>query len=140
MSTFSASKKDAWWLRARPGLAIGYLVIALALLALSTTGHQRLLSERGDRFGGFFWAIDTDAGGGVVVVSSAADQPPFDVKANSLTSTTHIIAINGLKGAANFTKVYQKLTQDTPVTYTIARSDNTTFTITRPTTLFTTDM
>ncbi len=115
-------------------------MIALALLALSATGHQRLLSERGDRFGGFFWAIDTDAGGGVVVVSSAADQPPFDVKANSLTSTTHIIAINGLKGAANFTKVYQKLTQDTPVTYTIARSDNTTFTITRPTTLFTTDM
>jgi anti-sigma regulatory factor (Ser/Thr protein kinase) len=140
VSTFSASTKDAWWLRARPGLAIGYLVIALALLALSATGHQRLLSERGDRFGGFFWAIDTDAGGGVVVVSSAADQPPFDVKANSLTSTTHIIAINGLKGAANFTKVYQKLTQDTPVTYTIARSDNTTFTITRPTTLFTTDM
>jgi len=140
MSTFSESKKDAWWLRARPGLAIGYLVIALALLALSATGHQRLLSERGDRFGGFFWAIDTDAGGGVVVVSSAADQPPFDVKANSLTSTTHIIAINGLKGAANFTKVYQKLTQDTPVTYTIARSDNTTFIITRPTTLFTTDM
>lgn len=117
-----------------------YLVIALALLALSVTGHQRLLSERGDGFGGFFWAIDTDAGGGVVVVSSAADQPPFDVKANSLTSTTHIIAINGLKGAASFTKVYQKLTQDTPVTYTIARSDNTTFTITRPTTLFTTDM
>ncbi|HEV2662802.1 MAG TPA: hypothetical protein VGU68_19505 [Ktedonobacteraceae bacterium] len=140
MSTFPERTKDAWWLRARPGLAIVYLVIALALLALSATGHQRLLIERGDRFGGFFWAIDTDAGGGVVVVSSAADQPPFDVKANSLTSTMHIIAINGLKGAANFTKVYQKLTQDTPVTYTIARSDNTTFTITRPTTLFTTDM
>jgi len=41
MSTFSESKKDAWWLRARPGLAIGYLVIALALLALSAEWSVR---------------------------------------------------------------------------------------------------
>jgi len=140
VSTFSASKKDTWWQRARPGLAIFYLVIALALLALSATGHQRLLSERGDRFGGFFWAIDTDAGGDVVIVSTAAGEPPFDVKANSLTSTTHIIAINGMKGTDSFTQVYQRLTQDTLVTYTIARSDNTTFTLRRSTTIFTMDM
>ncbi len=140
MSTFFESKNDAWWQRAKPRLALFYLAIALALLALSATGHQRLLSERGDSFGGFFWAIDTDAGGGVVVVSMASGQPPFDVQANSLTSTTHIIAINGLKGADSFTQVYKNLAQDTPVTYTIARSDGTTFTLTRPTVTFTTDM
>src|SRR6266702_991133 len=110
----------------RPRLTIFYLAIALALLALSATGHQRLLSEVGSRFGGFFWAIDTDSGGGVVVVSTPSQLPPFEVKADSLTSTTQIIIINGLKGANSFTQIYKSLQQDTPVTYTILHNNNST--------------
>ena len=124
----------------RPRLTIFYLAIALVLLALSATGHQRLLSEVGSRFGGFFWAIDTDTGGDVVVVSTPSQLPSFELKADSLTSTTRIIAINGLKGANNFTQVYKKLQHDTPITYTILHNNNSTSTFTHLTTVFTQDM
>jgi anti-sigma regulatory factor (Ser/Thr protein kinase) len=140
VSTLSQSKNDARWQRMRPRLALFYLVVALALLALSATGHQRLLNEVGNTFGGFFWAVDTDTGGGVVVVSVPAPLPPFEIKADSLTSTAHIIAINGFKGADSFPQVYKKSQPNAPVIYTVSHDDNSTSSFTRPTVVFTRDM
>ena len=70
VSNSSLSTTHAWWNRLRPRLTIMYLVVALALLALSAGGHIRLLSERGQTYGGFFWAIDAD--GETTTVSPSA--------------------------------------------------------------------
>src|SRR5437764_1518851 len=86
VSNSSLSTTHAWWNRLRPRLTIVYLVVALALLALSAVGHIRLLSERGQTYGGFFWAIDAD--GETVVVSPSQLVPiAVPISANSLTST-----------------------------------------------------
>src|SRR5947209_12244426 len=84
VSNSSLPTTHAWWNRLRPRLTIVYLAVALALLALSGVGHMRLLSERGQIFGGFFWAIDPD---GEVVVVSAHQLLPLTVplSVNSLT-------------------------------------------------------
>jgi signal transduction histidine kinase len=138
--TSSENTNDAWWSHLRPRLSIFYLLLALCLLALSVLGHQRLLNEVGKTFGGFFWAVDTDSGGYVVVTSTPLQLPPFDVKADSLTTTTQIIAINHSQGAASFPKVYQKTAADVSVTYTIRRNGHPPTSIKRPTATFTLDM
>ncbi len=140
VTTTFTNKNDAWWHHLRPRLIIFYLVIALCLLALSAIGHQRLLNEIGKTFGGFFWAVDTDAGGGVIVTSIPPQLPPFEVKADSLTSTSQIIKINNLKGANSFPEVYKKIRPGTPVTYTIVQDSHSPASFTRPTTTFTLDM
>ena len=96
---------DLWWRQMRLRLTLLYLVVAFALLLISATGHMRLLSEIGHTFGGFYWAIDTD--GQVVVVSTPPQLPPFGALASSLTSTDHILKINGQQGGAAMTAVYQ---------------------------------
>jgi hypothetical protein len=140
VATSFANKNDAWWYRIRPRLTIFYIVVALCLLALSTLGHQRLLNEIGRTFGGFFWAINIDAGGNVVVTSIPPQLPPFEVKADSLTSTTEIVAINKLKGADSFPKVYKKSQPGTLVSYTIIQNGHPPSSFIRPTTTFTLDM
>jgi signal transduction histidine kinase len=138
--TSSENKNDAWWYHLRPRLTIFYLLVALCLLALSALGHQRLLNEVGKTFGGFFWAVDTDSGGNVVVASTPLQLPPFSVKADSLTTTTQIIAINNSKGAASFPKVYKKTAPNVSVTYTIRLNGHPPTSIQRPTAIFTLDM
>ncbi len=140
VATSFANKNDAWWYRIRPRLIIFYIVAALCLLTLSALGHQRLLNEIGRTFGGFFWAVNTDAGGNVVVTSIPPQLPPFEVKANSLTSTTEIVAINKLKGADSFSKVYQKSRAGVPVSYTIVQNGRPSSSFMRPTATFTLDM
>ena len=140
VATSFANKNDAWWYRIRPRLIIFYIVAALCLLTLSALGHQRLLNEIGRTFGGFFWAVNTDAGGNVVVTSIPPQLPSFEVKANSLTSTTEIVAINKLKGADSFSKVYQKSRAGVPVSYTIVQNGRPPSSFMRPTATFTLDM
>ena len=140
VTTSFANKNDAWWHRIRPRLIIFYLIIALGLLALSAIGHQRLLNEIGKTFGGFFWAIDTDSKGSIIVTSIPPQLPPFEAKADSLTNTTRIIAIDKLKGTDNFPKVYKETRADTPVTYTIQQNGLPPALFTRPTATFTLDM
>lgn len=140
VSTSSEKKNDAWWLRLRPRLTIFYLVVALCLLALSATGHQRLLNEVGKTFGGFFWAVDTDSGNNVVITSIPLQLPPFEVKADSLTTTTQVIAINRLPGAGSFTTIYKTIKPGSTVTYTIRLNGQAPTSFTRPTATFTLDM
>jgi len=140
VATSFANKNDAWWYQIRPRLIIFYIVAALCLLTLSALGHQRLLNEIGRTFGGFFWAVNTDAGGNVVVTSIPPQLPPFEVKADSLTSTTEIVAINKLKGADSFPKVYQKSRAGVPVSYTIVQNGRPPSSFVRPTATFTLDM
>lgn len=135
------NKNDAWWYHIRPRLTIFYLLVALCLLALSAIGHQRLLNEVGKTFGGFFWAVDTDTTGDNVVVTSIPLQlPPFAIKADSLTNTTLIIAIDNSKGADSFPIIYQKIHPDASVSYTIRLNGHSPTSFSRPATLFTLDM
>ncbi len=128
---------DLWWRQMRLRLTLLYLVVALALLLISATGHMRLLSEIGHTFGGFYWAIDTD--GQVVVVSTPPQLPPFGASASSLTSTDHILTVNGQQGGAAMTAVYQHAHSDDIIKYTI-QHNNTITEIKRPAVTFTLDM
>ena len=104
VSNSSLSTTHAWWNRLRPRLTIVYLMVALALLALSAMGHMRLLSELGQPFGGFFWAIDTDRE--TVVVSPSQLIPiALPISANSLTGADSIIAVNG-KSFTELTRIF----------------------------------
>lgn len=125
VSNSSLQTTHEWWNRLRPRLTILYLVVALALLALSGTGHMRLLNEVGNTFGGFFWAIDTD---GKVVVVSAPQLIPFTmpVSANSLTSTDSIVSVNGVKGYTALTQVYTHTRPGALITYTVQHNSSTT--------------
>ena len=133
VSNSSLSTTHAWWKRLRPRLTIVYLMVALALLALSAVGHMRLLSELGQPFGGFFWAIDT--GGETVIVSPSQLMPiAVPISANSLTSTDSIIAVNG-KSFTGLTRVYTHAHIGESITYTTRSS-----TFQRSVVMFTLDM
>src|SRR5690348_29976 len=113
----SAQTTHIWWKQLRFRLTLFYLVVAVALLVISAIGHVRLISQVGQPFGGFFWAIDTDRQ--VVVVSTPPQLPPFEVSASSLTSTDRIIKANGTP-ALDLAKVYHKAhVNDPPITYTV---------------------
>lgn len=60
---------------------MGYLLIGLLLLAISSLGYLPLLGEVGKSFGGSYWVVDTD--GQVVIVSTVPELTNFDVKAKS---------------------------------------------------------
>ncbi len=115
-----------------------YIVIAVALLLISATGHIRLLNEVGKTFGGFIWAVDTD--GGVVVVSTPAQLPPTKATANSLTNNTHILTANNQSGSAGLEHVYAHAHPGDLITYKLANSDGTYTVFTRPAAEFTWDM
>jgi signal transduction histidine kinase len=136
VSIYSMQTTDAWWRQLRPRLTLIYLAIALALLFVSAAGHMRLLGEVGKVFGGFFWALDTD--NQVVIVSTPPQLQPFDA-ADSLTSTSHIVAVNGIKGSAALTRVYQHVQSGEQVTYTIQAGSGFKD-VRRPTVRFTQDM
>ena len=118
---FNSSERttDTAWRRLRLRLTIVYLVIALILLYLSGVGNVRLLSQVGQTFGGFFWAIDTDRQ--VVVVSTPPQLPSFAVSPGSLTNLDHIVGVNGLP-ASELSNVYQHARPGDPITYTVQQN------------------
>ena len=118
---FNSSERttDTAWRRLRLRLTIVYLVIALILLYLSGVGNVRLLSQVGQTFGGFFWAIDTDRQ--VVVVSTPPQLPPFAVSPGSLTNLDHIVGVNGLP-ASELSNVYRHARPGDPITYTVQQN------------------
>jgi len=137
MSASSDSIAQSWWYQLRPRLTLLYILVAITLLLISGTGQMRLLNQVGKVFGGFFWAIDTS--GEIIVVSVPMQLPPFKVKADSLTSSSHIIAANGLPGGAGIKHAYEQAHEGEPIIYTI-RQNNTTAFYTRPAAIFTWDM
>ena len=138
MSTSSLSTTEAWWQHQRVRFIITYIVIAVALLFISATGHIRLLNEVNKTFGGFLWAVDTD--GGIVVVSTPAQLPTTTVTANSLTNNTHILSANGQAGPAGLESVYAHAHPNDSITYKLANSDGSVTTFTRSAYKFTWDM
>src|SRR5579884_3209240 len=120
VSNSSLLTTHTWWNRLRPRLTIVYLMVALALLALSAMGHMRLLSELGQPFGGFFWAIDTDRE--TVVVSPSQLVPiALPISANSLTRTDSITEVNG-KSFTGLTQIYSHTHLGESITYTTRSS------------------
>jgi len=138
VSTSSLPTTETWWQHLRPRFIVIYIVIAVALLLISATGHIRLLNEVGKTFGGFIWAVDTD--GGVVVVSTPAQLPPTKVTANSLTNNTHILTANNQAGPAGLERVYAHAHPNDIITYKLANSNGTYTVFTRPAAEFTWDM
>ncbi len=130
---------DSGWRQLRLRLTLLYLVVAVALLILSGTGHARLLSQVGQTFGGFFWAIDTDKQ--VVVVSTSPEMPSFAASPASLTSFDHIIEakVNG-KYVSALSKAYQGAHPGDKITYTIQKNGISTTTTTGPIVIFTANM
>lgn len=139
LSVFNSSAQTTqnWWKQLRFRLTISYLIVAVALLVISALGHVRLLSQVGQKFGGFFWAIDTD--NQVVVVSTPPQLPPFAVSASSLTSTDQIIAVND-KPASALSGIYKNTQINQSVTYTIDHNGKPAPLVMRPVVQFTLDM
>jgi hypothetical protein len=127
---------DIEWRQLRLRLTLLYLIVALALLIISIIGHQRLLNQVGQTFGGFFWAIDTDKQ--VVVVSTPPELPPFAVSPGSITSFDHIVGVNG-KNVSALPAVYQQAHPGDVIKYTVQQNGTLT-TISRPAVTFTWDV
>ncbi len=138
MSISQSSATNTWWQKRRPWLIALYIVVALALVIISGTGHKRLLDEVGKTFGGFFWAIDTD--NQVVIVSTPTQLPPFEVKAASFVTNPHIIAVNNVKGIAGMSRAFDHARAGNPIIYSVATTANRVITVTRPAVTFTWDM
>src|SRR5438270_1813673 len=120
-----------WWRHIQPRLALLYSLVALVLIAISVTGHVRLMSQIGDTFGGFFWAIDTD--GQVVVVSTPPQLPSFGISAGSVTSVDHIVRVQlkdnhgkmlSFNGNDALTRAYGIAQPGEMITYAIRHSNN----------------
>ncbi len=137
MYILSERTTNTGWRQLRLRLTLPYLVIALALLIISGAGHARLLSQVGQTFGGFFWAIDTDRQ--VVVVSTPPELPSFAVSPGSLFSLDHIVGVNG-KSASALSDVYQHAKPGDPITYTVQQNNGKLTTITRAAATFTLNM
>lgn len=127
---------NSGWRQLRLRLTLLYLVVAVALLILSGTGHARLLSQVGQTFGGFFWAIDTDKQ--VVVVSTSPELPSFAASPASLTSFDHIVGVNG-KNISALSYEYKHARLGHTITYTIQQNGKLTTTLS-PAVTFTTNM
>ena len=137
MSASNDNMTQSWWYRLRPRLTLLYILVAIILLLIGATGQMRLLNEVGKVFGGFFWTIDTS--GEIIVVSVPMQLPPFKVKADSLTSNSHIIAVNGLPGGVGIERAYEQAHEGEPITYTITEN-NTIASYARPAAILTWDM
>ncbi|GAC1358436.1 MAG: hypothetical protein NVS2B12_08560 [Ktedonobacteraceae bacterium] len=132
-----------WWQSLRRKLTITYVMIAILLLLFSGAGHLRLLNEVGKVFGGFTWTIDTDIRSGpakVVIISVPPQLPPFAISADSISNSTHIVAVNGLKGGAGIEQAYQRAHRDDSIVYTVQADNKPLYTVTRPAVVFTADM
>ncbi|HLI07109.1 MAG TPA: hypothetical protein VKV40_11130 [Ktedonobacteraceae bacterium] len=136
-----------WWRRTQLRLALVYGIIALILIAIGVTGQIRLLNEVGKTFGGFFWAIDTD--GRVVVVSTAPQQPPFNISAGSVTSVDHIVSAKlkdtqgimlSYSGRDALTKAYEHAQPQQQIIYGIEHDMKPITSMPRPAVTFTWDM
>ncbi|WP_126548901.1 sensor histidine kinase [Dictyobacter kobayashii] len=128
----------AWWQRIRPRLTILYLAVALVLLLISGAGHLRLFNEIGKVFGGFTWTIDAASPNEPIVIISTPDQlPPFAIPVSSLTSNTHISAVNHVSGVAGIQQAYQHAHPQDIIIYTAQGNKTVPMTITRPAYLFT---
>ena len=133
----SVFKTDNGWRQLRLRLTLLYLVVAIALLIISGIGHARLLSQVGQTFGGFFWAIDTDKQ--VVVVSTPPELPSFAVSPGSLTSLDHIIGVKNGTNVSTLSDAYKQAHPGETIRYAV-RTNSTTTTISRPAVTFTTNM
>ena len=136
-----------WWRHIKPRFALLYILVAVALVAISILGHARLISQINHTFGGFFWAIDTD--GQVVVVSTPPQLPPFDVSAGSVMSIDHIVRVqlkdghgltHSFTGSDALNDAYQLARPGETITYGIQQSNNQIAYIQRPAVTFTWDM
>lgn len=140
--SISAQKHSipGWWQQLRPWFITLYFTVATVLLVISIVGQMRLIHEVGKVFGGFYWAIDTDSDGQIVVVSTPPQLPPFELSANSLSNNSHIVSVNAHKAVPDITHVYQSSHVGDLITYTVAHNDGRTVSVHRPTTIFTLDM
>jgi len=130
-----------WWQSLRPKLTIIYLSIAVLLLLFSIMGHLRLLNEVGKVFGGFTWTIDTDnKTDQVVIISTPPQLPPFAISADSISNSTHVITVNGLKGGSGIEQAYRRAHSDDAIIYTAEANGKPLPNITRPAVVFTIDM
>ena len=118
MSILPVQATPTWWQQLRPRLTLIYILVAFILIGLSVVGHIRLLNEVGKTFGGFFWAID-NTDGQVVVVSTPPQLAPIPISADSLTSSSRIIAVDGQKGSDALSRVYRRVSPGTQLTYTV---------------------
>ena len=114
-----------------------YLAIALVLLIMSGVGQLRLLAEIGQVFGGFFWAIDSDRQ--IIIVFPSSQLSAFGAFQNSLTSTNHVVAVNGQKGPVALAHLYQHAYAGEALTYTVQHGNQAVDFI-LPATTFTWDM
>lgn len=131
---------ETWWKKLHPWLTTLYLVVALLLLTVSGAGHFRLLKAVDQPFGGFFWAVDVDSYKQVVVISTPAGLPTFAVKADSITDSTHITAVNGQPAFPAISTVYRSAHPGQSITYTVVHNNDPSFTVTHPAALFTLDL
>ena len=118
MSILPVQATPTWWQQLRSRLTLIYILVAFILIGLSVVGHIRLLNEVGKTFGGFFWAID-NTDGQVVVVSTPPQLAPIPISADSLTSNSRIIAVDGQKGSDALSRVYRRVSPGTQLTYTV---------------------
>ena len=136
-----------WWRHIQPRLALLYSLVALVLIAISVTGHVRLVSQIGDTFGGFYWATDTDQQ--IVIVSTPPQLPSFGVSAGSVNSVDHIVGVQFkdkagktllFKGSYALSEAYKTAQPGDTITYAIQHSDNTVEHVQRPAVTFSWDM
>ncbi|EFH86206.1 putative signal transduction histidine kinase [Ktedonobacter racemifer DSM 44963] len=138
VSISSRQTKENWWHQQRIKFRVGYLLIGLILLAIGSLGHLRLLNEVGKSFGGFYWAVDTD--GRVVIVSTTPELTNFNVKPDTLTSSTRLVSVNGVPAPQGLTQAYAHARPGTLITYTFTTTSNSqtqTSTISSPAMTFT---
>ena len=144
VSTITFEKQQithAWWQQWRSHILRLYLLIVVILLAFSIAGHIRLLNEIGKTFGGFTWMVDPDRkDGALILITTPPQLPDFAISADSLTSTTHIVAVDGHTGGAGVQYVYQHTRPGAVVTYSARMDNNLIHNYTRPTTQFTWDI
>ncbi|GCE11918.1 sensor histidine kinase [Tengunoibacter tsumagoiensis] len=139
-SLLTKQTTEAWWQRMRPPFMAGYLVVTLLLICISGLGHLRLLSEVGSLFGGFTWVLDPDTNGEIVIISTPPQLPPFALSAQSLTNTTHIVAVNRIPGREGIQRAYAHGKPQELITYTATSDNGRSMIIIRPAVIFTADM
>lgn len=104
------------WKALKHRLLFLYLLLSVALLAISLPGQVRLLNEIGHTFGGFIWGLDADRQ--VVVVSTVAGEPAFAGEPSSLSTDEIIIGVNG-QSPLNMPAIYQQAHAGELIRYTL---------------------
>lgn len=114
MSILPVSTTHIWWKKLKFRLLIFYLLVSVALLAISISGQIRLLNEVGHTFGGFIWGIDADRQ--TVFVFTATSSLPSDsvtsckpISSNLPSPLSTIISVNG-QNPSTLPRIYQQAT------------------------------